>query len=1074
MKKDTLKKLSKYGSLATATLVTGISEGAVDYTNIVDVNLNTVGSSYDIDIDGDGVMDFRAEVGSYATVYNLYGLRQLGSNQFVGFNSATTTSFSGWNSPVRDLSSGSSIGSSNFWDSYPGTGSIGLYNLGWYNPSNSNGYGPFLNDNKFVGARFEISGNYHYGWIGLSLNALGGITIHDFAYEQCAGQPISAGATTGGASCTPPGQECTSAISVPCNGGEFTGTTVGETTQSELGCTTTNSGGGMKWFHFTGDGNTWVAEALSTAGQYDTKLWGGSGTCGALTCITGNDDFNGLLSRITINTTIGADYYVVLGGYSADEGNYNLSIKPNIGSYTADPDPVVACDNDLVQWIAPFVSTGAGVDSTVWQISTDGGATYFDLGFQSNEDTLDATVGVGADGYYVRGAAYYCGSVYEATNGALLNVNSPTTSTISASACSSYTSPSGQVWTSSNTYMDTIANSNGCDSVMTINLTINNNQTGTENISACGSYTWRNGTTYNSSISGVTYTEPGVAVGGCDSVYTLNLTINNNQTGTENISACGSYTWRNGTTYNSNISGVTYTEPGVATNGCDSVYTLNLTINNNETGTDVITACGSYTWRDGVIYTSSNNVATYTEPGVATNGCDSLYTLNLTITPGPSYTDVVTACETYTWRDGNIYTSSNNTATHVVAIGGGCDSVYTLNLTINNPETTTETITACDSYTWRDGNTYTSNNNIATYIEADAGTNGCDSIYTLDLIINNSQASTEVVTTCANSYTWAANGNTYSTDGMYMDTLMTSTNCDSIVTLDLTFDSFSQVSIDVDGCDSVIVFGNTYYVDAVVNDTSLSSQNCDSITIANITVNSSVSTQTVYSTCDPSYFVGGATQTSDGVYYDTYTAQNGCDSIVETTLTLNAGFTTYFFDEEICDGESIMLGGASQTIAGTYYDTIQSGGCDSLLVTELAVLPTSNSSITETVAFGSSYSFNGNTYNQTGTYTATVMGANGCDSTITLNLTVLPNSIGELSTNFKIYPNPTRGSVVLESDEILSNIRVVDTKGTVVVNKELNSIKEHVDLRDLDAGIYFYELIDREGNISRGKIIREK
>jgi len=45
---------------------------------------------------------------------------------------------------------------------------------------------------------------------------------------------------------------------------------------------------------------------------------------------------------------------------------------------------------------------------------------------------------------------------------------------ISPIACDTYTSPSGNyTWTSSNTYLDTIQNSNGCDSVITINLTIN-------------------------------------------------------------------------------------------------------------------------------------------------------------------------------------------------------------------------------------------------------------------------------------------------------------------------------------------------------------------------------------------------------------------------------------------------------------------------------------------------------------------------------------------------------------------------------------------------------------------------
>jgi len=59
------------------------------------------------------------------------------------------------------------------------------------------------------------------------------------------------------------------------------------------------------------------------------------------------------------------------------------------------------------------------------------------------------------------------------------------------------------------------------------------------------------------------------------------------------------------------------------------VVTLDLTINSSNTGTDVITACDSYTWIDGNTYTASNNIATYTLTNAA--GCDSTVTLDLNI-----------------------------------------------------------------------------------------------------------------------------------------------------------------------------------------------------------------------------------------------------------------------------------------------------------------------------------------------------------------------------------------------------------------------------------------------------------
>ncbi len=146
---------------------------------------------------------------------------------------------------------------------------------------------------------------------------------------------------------------------------------------------------------------------------------------------------------------------------------------------------------------------------------------------------------------------------------------------------------------------------------------------------------------------------------------------------------------------------------------------------------DVQTACDSYTWIDGNTYTSNNNTATYTLQNV--NGCDSIITLNLTINNTTVGIDTQIACNSYTWIDGNTYTSDNNTATYTLQNVNGCDSIVTLNLTINNTTIETDTQTACDSYTWIDGNTYTSDNNTATYTLQNV--NGCDSIVTLNLII---------------------------------------------------------------------------------------------------------------------------------------------------------------------------------------------------------------------------------------------------------------------------------------------------------------------------------------------------
>ena len=201
----------------------------------------------------------------------------------------------------------------------------------------------------------------------------------------------------------------------------------------------------------------------------------------------------------------------------------------------------------------------------------------------------------------------------------------PTTSSISPIACASYTTPSGdETYTTAGIYYDTILNTNGCDSIITINLSIGNN-TGADVMTVCDTYTWIDGITYTSSTNSPTWTFVNNA--GCDSIVTLDLTITNSTTGTDAITACDNYTWVDGNTYFSSTNSPAWTVQN--NTGCDSIVTLDLTITNSTTGTDVITACNSYTWLDGNTYATSTNSPTWT---VANNaGCDSIITLDLTI-----------------------------------------------------------------------------------------------------------------------------------------------------------------------------------------------------------------------------------------------------------------------------------------------------------------------------------------------------------------------------------------------------------------------------------------------------------
>ncbi len=103
-----------------------------------------------------------------------------------------------------------------------------------------------------------------------------------------------------------------------------------------------------------------------------------------------------------------------------------------------------------------------------------------------------------------------------------LKINQASSSTISQTACSQYKSPSGNIYTISGQYRDTINNFSGCDSIITINLTIKNNSLSSINPVVCNKYTSPSGKELT--VSGI-FKDTILNSNGCDSVITINLTV---------------------------------------------------------------------------------------------------------------------------------------------------------------------------------------------------------------------------------------------------------------------------------------------------------------------------------------------------------------------------------------------------------------------------------------------------------------------------------------------------------------------------------------------------------------------
>lgn len=127
------------------------------------------------------------------------------------------------------------------------------------------------------------------------------------------------------------------------------------------------------------------------------------------------------------------------------------------------------------------------------------------------------------------------------------------------------------------------------------------------------------------------------------------------------------------------------------------------------------------------------------------------------------------------------------------------------------------------------------------------------------------------------------------------------------------------------------------------------------------------------------------TPTSTTTYGISAVGAGGCISVEQpATVTVNQP-TTSTTAVTACDTYS--WNGQTYTQSGSYtYTTNNALGCDSVATLNLTINNSTTSSTSVTAC--DSYTWNGQTYSQSGSYTFQTTNATGCDSTATLNLTI--------------------------------------------------------------------------------------
>lgn len=573
-----------------------------------------------------------------------------------------------------------------------------------------------------------------------------------------------------------------------------------------------------------------------------------------------------------------------------------------------------------------------------------------------------------------------------------------------------------------------IPTTHGCDSTITVDLTIHAAFDTLYQVELCqGESFTLGGETYNTSGS---FEQVYLTAFGCDSVIYIEVQVHESYERTLDIILCTGSSYSVGANVYSSTG--SYTDTLTSVFGCDSIIHLNLTVVDIIRDTLTVQIC------EGEVYdlggTSYSTSGTYSQVFTSTAGCDSIVTLNLSELDILRDTTTLSICagEIYDF-DGTLLSMSGSYNKSYVS-QAGCDSIHTLVLTVIPVQRLSlfQEICAGEVFTLN-GVTY---GTAGTYIDTLISSTGCDSIVTLNLRVNDAKSTTINRQICAGDLL-DFNGIMLDSSGIYYDTLMTSDGCDSIVTLNLVVNPVFTDTIDVQICEGQVYSfnGQNLGTSGQFTGNFQTSRGCDSTVLLNLSVLTVLRDTTLASICGgESYDFDGTNITVGGTYNKNYISLSGCDSIQTLILTV-LPVQRITLTEEICQGDTFFLGEKVFVNSGSFVDTLSTiAGCDSIVTLNLRVNETKSLTINRQICQGEVFDFNGMMLDSTGIYLDTLATDNGCDSILTLNLTVNPVYYEERNAQIcigQIYPFD--GQSLSASGEYTATLQTKDGCDSIVV-----------------------------------------
>lgn len=480
----------------------------------------------------------------------------------------------------------------------------------------------------------------------------------------------------------------------------------------------------------------------------------------------------------------------------------------------------------------------------------------------------------------------------------------------------------------------------------------------------------------------------------------------------------------------------------------------------------------------GKLYNEANPKDSFNVTGDGVSICDSVFVVNIQFQNGIRQMIDVPICFNDTTRIGGKEISKLNPIDSITNLKNvfGCDSIVVLNGIERGLSTYTKTICSNASETIG-GTVFDKNNPKGTAILKGQSAFGCDSVVFVDLTIKNFTVFDLKRDMCPNTQLTIGTEVFDAARPSGSVTLMgaSSTGCDSIVNVTLNYpNNTALVKLDLCPEDSIFIGGSKgrYFsarnpIDTLTL-TNGSSFGCDSIIFVNLNILKNGTGVYKADICRRDTLVlQGETFSSGrttGILKVANGSTNGCDSIVQVDLTVIPDANGQL-DTTLCENDTLRLFGED------FFKAKPSGPiriikgssrlCDSFLLVNATFVKESFGNFSTTICKKDSIKIQNVTFsaNKTsGTLIVKKGSANGCDSTVTVNINIAPSITAQFTKENLDCNVPNTGRIVVNN--ISGGIGPFNVS---IDNQASLPFTPDLDLANLSFGSHRVKILDQFG-----------